>query len=457
VTDADAVASAGLRLRSLAPVVTALPSVGWSGRAAAAAEALAEQTRAAELPVRQTLAEAGQVLTVTASALAAAAALSAAATRIEDPTDPTAGRLRADAAAQVAAADRLCAARLRALLDLPLLPLPPLASVTDPEQRALTGFAAHGWAAVPAALLGPIGALTSAASAEDLTAPVAAREAAARAVLARIRPALLRPGPGGAPRTYLEAGSGGDVAEVWGDVSSARTVVVLVPGTQTSARRFGGAQQQGDATYDELRRQAGPDVAVVSWLGSPEPSTVVAAAEQSYAKHAAPRLIRFVQSLPTVPGVRLTLVGHSYGAVVTGLAVRGGLRPDALIGVAPAGFGPGVHTAADLDGVPVYVTEDSRDPIKDEYAVQGLLQDVLGNPIDRLTGAIGIGHLGDDPRCLPGATELVSGHDGHDGWPLGFDLPLHGAYFTPGGAALHDIVAVAVGGDITVAPPGSCR
>ncbi len=470
--DPAALALAATRLQALLPPLPTpcWPAV-WTGRAATAARLAAVPPLDAYGQIRLAAAEAADTLALTAAALADAEQLRRTADRlalVEPPADPRSlpgaadpnalaavGRLRADADAQVAQADAQCAARLRALVEGTVPLLPPPRPLPSPEQVAQGDLARQGWASVAPALVGPLAALTAVATAADPDAPPAAREIATRIALAH-RPGLLAPAADGRERQYLLAGTGGEVAEVWGDVSRARAVLVLVPGTTTSEGHFGGAQRQGDAAFEELWAQAGPDVAVVSWLGSPEPPDVLRAALQAYAKKAAPRLRDFVRGLPVPAGARVTVVGHSYGAVVAGLAVRDGLRPAALVGVAPAGFGPQVHDGADLDGVPTYVLSAAHDPIKDEFAVQGLLQALAPVPVDRLLGAAGIGHLGDDPVCLPGTVQLASGDDAAGGLPLSFDVRLHDSYFDPGSDTLRQIVAVAAGLPVVVAPPARC-
>lgn len=416
----------------------------WTGPAGRAASWAFGTAEAEHRRVRGVLADAADALATLAASLRRVVELEVAADRVllADASGAAAARLREDARAEAAQADRMCAARLRGL---------PWAPVSDPEAALVGKVIAHGWVGIDPSDVALLGALRPDVIAGDIAAPVAARLVAAPLVLARA-------GVDTAGRSWLLAGDG-RVAEVWGDVTTAGHVLLLVPGTTTSGRSWSDTARHGDATWSALKDATGGDAAVVAWLGAPEPPSPYAAALQHWAKTAAPALTAFVHALPLAPGARLTLVGHSYGAVVAGLAVHeGGLRPSALVGVAPAGFGPQVHDTHDLGGVPTYVLEDVRDPIRDVQVVQRdvvIAADVAvpfsGTLVDRMSGALGIGHLGDDPVCLPGSVQLASADDDPDAPGFSTDWPVHSSYFDPGSESVRQIAAVAAGTPVVTA------
>ena len=435
----------------LGRAVTPTPPVFWplwtgpAGRAAGWAFTAAEAEQGRLCGV---LADAADALVTLAASLRRVVDLEMAADRVllAGATGATAARLREDARAEAAQADRMCAARLRGL---------PWAPVFDPEAALAAEVDVRGWAQIDPADAAVLGALRPAAIAGDVSAPVAARLVAAPLVLSR-------DGVQTTGRSWLLAGDG-RVAEVWGDVTTAAHVLLLVPGTTTSEQNWSQTEKHGDATWQALQDATGGDAAVIAWLGAPEPPSTYAAALQHWAKTAAPALTAFVHALPLASGARVTLVGHSYGAVVAGLAVHdGGLRPSALVGVAPAGFGPQVRDTDDLGGIPTYVLEDARDPIRDVQVVQ---RDVLaaadlavpfsGMVVDRVSGALGIGHLGVDPVCLPGSVELASADDDPDAPELSFSGSIHSSYFDPGSATVRQIAAVAAGTAVVTAA-GRC-
>lgn len=328
---------------------------------------------------------------------------------------------------------------------------------------------------VPRSVIGDAAeaALSPQEVAADPSRGVAAREIAARMELesaatsgdprrAAEARTLLYDGQGSA-RTYaLYDPKRGSVAEVVGELASARTVVVLVPGVGSSVDTWPAVRTQIEALYEALRAESGGGVAVVGWLGSPAPSNILVAARASYAKAAGPSLRDFVAGLG-VPSKAITLVGHSYGAVVAGEAIRDGLRPAAVVGVAGPGLGPGVRSSADLFGTPTYVLTDPRDPINDVQPVQSLLGAVVeaGLPMSPFTlpgsrAAVGTDYLGVDPIRLPGAIRLSTGTDRVPRPLIATDVDVHGNYFTPGGFVDRQIAAVALGLPVVPydGPPG---
>ncbi|MET7639448.1 alpha/beta hydrolase [Streptomyces sp. NPDC005438] len=133
----------------------------------------------------------------------------------------------------------------------------------------------------------------------------------------------------------LDARGPGRVVEVLGDLVNARHVAVLVPGADTTldnydppadepnpAKTLGGAAR---SLQREMSRQS-PDTpsAVVAWLGYDTPSTLSPqVATTRRADEGARALVDQVTALRRViPHAHLSLLGHSYGAVVCGRAAK---------------------------------------------------------------------------------------------------------------------------------------
>ncbi|MEI7033665.1 alpha/beta hydrolase [Streptomyces pratensis] len=116
----------------------------------------------------------------------------------------------------------------------------------------------------------------------------------------------------------------GQVAEVFGDLRSARRVAVVVPGSDIDAGTF---DRDGDA-YDTpagmaraLHAAAGPGTAVVAWAGYTTPVGVgIDAATGRLAEAGAERLTRFAEGLTADGLPEPAVFCHSYGSVVCGLA-----------------------------------------------------------------------------------------------------------------------------------------
>lgn len=232
-----------------------------------------------------------------------------------------------------------------------------------------------------------------------------------------------------AGRTFVEFDrSAGTAVEVVGDLATADKVVVLVPGVNTQLADFdrglGGVGRRAPAVQARtLLSQLHADdpearVAVVAWLGYHPPDGIDwAAITESRARTGAAALVGFVNSVQARrPAAEVTLVGHSYGSIVVGLAARElpGVHDVVVLG-AP---GLGVDSAADLPGTHVWSALAPTDWI-------GRI------PQLRLFG------LGHGPRpssagfgSTPLPTEGVAGHD---------------YYLTPGSSTLDAVASVVLG------------
>ena len=466
----------------------------WQGMASVLAErALAAHARDIDTCV-EFLHELGRGLDVLAEAAAAAEDLEVAAARIDAvretftdtaDLDGETDRLHARAAQVFADADAWCASHLAALAACApgvvgasyartaprLVSVPPVwipgalpLVLLDSARRALDRES--GW--VPTRVgFGTDdladASLNSSTVAADPARPVLAREVASRLVLldgmrsqssgqAAIARNLQGDSGSGAQYLLLDASSG-LVAESVGDVRTAREVVVLVPGVGTSIAGWHRVSVEIATLYQAIIAAGGRDVAVVGWLGSPAPPDVVHGALQKYAQAGGPRLRQFVEGLKLAPDVRVTVVGHSYGAVTTGTAVRDGLRPDALVGVAAPGFGPGASNTSRLGDVPTFVLTDPRDPINEVRPVRNVLMSGISAGVpylgsyaaDRLVSLGGVGNLGTEPVCLDGAHRLATRRVGDPPVGSAIDLAVHTSYFDEGSFTNEQLAAVALG------------
>ena len=145
----------------------------------------------------------------------------------------------------------------------------------------------------------------------------------------------------------------GRAAEVFGDLTTARHVAVVVPGMNNDLDNFTG----GDA--ERVQHQASqfdPDqVATIQWLGydTPEGATTLGTGA---AEPGAEALPQFVEGIRAQRSERLhwTVIGHSYGSLVTGMAESGqGLDVDETVLVGSPGVG--VDHASDLGDGNVWV------------------------------------------------------------------------------------------------------
>ncbi|HKT01877.1 MAG TPA: alpha/beta hydrolase [Rugosimonospora sp.] len=214
----------------------------------------------------------------------------------------------------------------------------------------------------------------------------------------------------------------GHAIVVFGDLSTARHIAVLVPGVGWRLDNLLGPDGEagnhplaaGAALFDEARRVSpGTRVAVVVWLGYSPPAGIdLDAARSERAVAGVPALREFVAGLPA--GADVTLLCHSYGAVLCGRAAPG-LPVADLVALAAPGLDVStveqLHTAAR-----VWAARVADDPIRFVPPVR----------ID------GFGH-GADPLATGARTFLTGTAHGHDG------------YFAPGTESLTNLARITLG------------
>ncbi|RPK85335.1 alpha/beta hydrolase [Streptomyces sp. ADI98-10] len=116
----------------------------------------------------------------------------------------------------------------------------------------------------------------------------------------------------------------GLVTEVFGDLRAAERVSVVVPGSDNDAGSFDrkvAAHGAPAGMARTLRTEAGPETAVVAWVGYTTPVGVgLDAATGTLAEAGAGRLTRFAEGLTADGLPEPAMFCHSYGSVVCGIA-----------------------------------------------------------------------------------------------------------------------------------------
>jgi pimeloyl-ACP methyl ester carboxylesterase len=161
---------------------------------------------------------------------------------------------------------------------------------------------------------------------------------------ALLAPVLLVPASSAAA---APAPADGTRIEVLGDLATADRIAVFVPGVDTTPQDFGRCAAQVRALYAATAAQG--HTAVVAWLGYDPPEGLgLEAAREVRAKAGVPALDAYLDGLAAQrPGARITVIGHSYGAIVVGLAAHAAPRQvDTLVTLGAPGMG--VDRAADL-------------------------------------------------------------------------------------------------------------
>jgi hypothetical protein len=199
------------------------------------------------------------------------------------------------------------------------------------------------------------------------------------------------------------------LVELNGNLETARSVAVLVPGMNTtvegSAANTDTARRFVSATHGE--------VAAITYLGGtfPHGDNVVAAlaeaADPHFALEMAPRLAAFSADVDrtvdaTGRQVAVTYVGHSYGGSILGTAEALGMTADRTLYVAAAGAGVGVDDPGDWH---------NRNPDVLRFSMTA-----PGDVIELVQGLPGGPH-GADPDEMLGVIRLATGYY-DDGRPM---------------------------------------
>ncbi|MGX6511517.1 alpha/beta hydrolase [Rhodococcus sp. SJ-2] len=223
-----------------------------------------------------------------------------------------------------------------------------------------------------------------------------------------------------------------------GDIDTADHIAVFTPGAGSTVQgNLHGYDQQVSGLRDEAQRELGrvdrgsESVAAVTWMNyqAPHFGWGLAFTERSpvsdlSATLAAPRLATFLDGLdasrPDSPP-NVTTIGHSYGALVTSLALQQGAEAGRAVFVGAAGLGTSDLDTLGMAPGSMYLIEADEDLIADT------------------------GIFGGDPSRIPGLTRLSS-DAGEDlsGDPRTASVG-HSSYLTPGSMSTYNIAVVIAG------------
>ncbi|MGW5478598.1 alpha/beta hydrolase [Streptomyces sp. NPDC004008] len=211
---------------------------------------------------------------------------------------------------------------------------------------------------------------------------------------------------------------GGRVIEVLGDLTAAKHIAVLVPGSDTTLDTY--ARFRAGALA--LHRATAPHTAVIAWLGYDPPRMLsTAALTTGRAGQGARGLDRFVAELRAALGSSpdISLLCHSYGTVVCArAAATANVQDIALVG-SP---GTGADSAAALHTrARIWAARGGGDWIADVPHVRtGLLGTAVGFGTDPVSPAYG-------------ARVFAAGGGGHSD------------YFAPGSVSLANLARIVLG------------
>jgi len=209
------------------------------------------------------------------------------------------------------------------------------------------------------------------------------------------------------PRQILGFDPGrSSLIELHGDLATARSVAVLVPGVNTTVE----GSAANSATARRFVSGSHGDAAVITYLGGAFPqvhdplAVLLDAADPHSALEMAPRLVAFSEDVErtVAPGVPVTVIGHSYGGSIVGTAEALGMTSDRTLFLAAAGSGVGVDDPSDWH---------NRNPDVLRFSMTA-----PGDFIEAVQGIPGGPH-GADPDEMPGVIRLGTGNY-DDGRPV---------------------------------------
>lgn len=236
----------------------------------------------------------------------------------------------------------------------------------------------------------------------------------------------------------------GTAVEVIGDLEIATHIVILVPGMGSGLDNEGARVTQARS----LRAAAEAEdphasVAVIVWLGYDAPDTPTfsdlgalllgedGVIDRAAADRGAAALAAFVPTLGhhgAPSDAAVTVIGHSYGSLVLGLALRRGLAVDHAVVIGSPGVGVPSVAALDLPhGTDFFAARIPFDPVS-------TLEWFGRDPTDPAFGAHAFATQAEAP------------------WPMPAN---HGAYFTPGSESIRNLARIAVGRGNAVTRPAS--
>ena len=257
-----------------------------------------------------------------------------------------------------------------------------------------------------------------------------------------------------------------------GDVDHAKNVATIVPGISTTVNgKLGGEISRAGVIRDAAVAEgnlATKDVAVVSWLGYKAPPGLsldmegnLDIATPDLARKGAVKLAGFETGLAAsrrygAGDANITLIGHSYGSAVSGMATT--MTRDGDVDNVILCGSPGMGTD---DPSEIHVPRDHRfvSGIPTGDSIQGAGED-KGRPLSQIllgpivTDKLGIGHLGMNPMDHESGFTHISGDatgcKDYDAWagPSSIDPETtnHSNYICRGTEISRDMGRIVAGG-----------
>lgn len=239
---------------------------------------------------------------------------------------------------------------------------------------------------------------------------------------------------------FFDPSGDGRIVETFGQIETSQHIAVVVPGVGNELANYeSGLRAGARSLYDEV---SGADTSVVAWLGYDPPDHLIAATNP-HPLAAAQSLTRFLDGLVGDRTAHVSLIGHSYGSLVAGTAVREGARAGEVVFVGSPGVGVDHVSELGLSAATrVWAARGNSDPIQFARGVECLEPAPICYPSK---GRLFFGMDPTDPSF--GATEFEAG-----------DYSIrdaHSSYFLADSPSLRNLAFIVRGEDARVTPPRS--
>lgn len=149
----------------------------------------------------------------------------------------------------------------------------------------------------------------------------------------------------------------GQIVVAYGDIANATHIGVMVPGMTTELNSFPLTNERAQDLMLALSDEAGVAPAVIGYLGYDAPDDLTEAFFDDLAVQGAPAFADFLSELPDDANVQV--LAHSYGSLLTGMALAEGARPDAVHIFGSPGIGVDSIDELGLDGETIVTSTEN--------------------------------------------------------------------------------------------------
>jgi pimeloyl-ACP methyl ester carboxylesterase len=172
--------------------------------------------------------------------------------------------------------------------------------------------------------------------------------------------------------TFSDQPGDNRIIEVYGDLDTADTVIIHVPGMSTDVDNYAKGHHDAMALRDEAASR-GARVAVVSFADYNVPDDPVEVSSARAARDGQDELRALVGDLRSAGADDISVVAHSYGTLVVGEAMKAGLDVERVVAVGSPGMGSDTRLGLGSPDVQLYAGSSPVNPAA-AFAI---------NPLDR--------------------------------------------------------------------------